>query len=442
MNDRTHEHEKITTHTPLKLLVIEDDPADFLLLTRQLRKQGMAATCTRVASTLELEAALSTATWDAVLADYFVPGMDFDPTLELIRRHRPGVPIILVSGAVGEERAIDLLRRGVGDFVLKDHFLRLVPAIQRCLREAAEQHARASAEVALRESEERLRLALDGGDLGMWDWLVTSDTLVGNARWGRILGCRLDQTPPNRAAWEALVHPDDLPALRAAFADLIEDRRPIFRSEYRLRHQRGHWVWVSSRGKVIGRDVAGRPLRVCGTHQDISTRKLLEEELRRLAVTDPLTGAFNRRHLMETMEVEARRACRHGRPVALIMFDLDGFKAINDTRGHDQGDAVLTAVAAQMRERLRHTDILARWGGEEFMILLPETTLAQAAALAEFLRVGLHTLTDSGIGPVTASFGVAEYRPAETLDQWLKRVDDLVFQAKRDGRDRVAWETA
>ena len=128
--------------------------------------------------------------------------------------------------------------------------------------------------------------------------------------------------------------------------------------------------------------------------------------------------------------------------VALIMFDLDGFKAINDTRGHDQGDAVLVAVAAQMRERLRHTDILARWGGEEFMILLPETTLAQAAALAEFLRIGLHTLTDSGIGPVTASFGVAQYRPAETLDQWLKRVDDLVFQVKREGRDRVAWEAA
>ena len=373
----------------LRLLVIEDDPADYLLLTRHLHKQGLAAECTRVADARELESALQDHPWDAALADYYLPGMDFDATLDLIRGLRPDLPVILVSGAVGEERAVELLRRGVGDFVLKDHLARLVPAIERCLREAAEGRARHAAEERLRESEERLRLALDGGDLGMWDWDVESETLIMNARWAGMLGYDLIEISPSRAGWAALVHPEDLAALREAFAALLEDRLPVFQIEHRMEHQDGRWVWVYSRGKVIGRDADGRPLRVCGTHQDISERKRLEQELRHLAITDQLTGAFNRRHLLDALEAESRRARRYSRPLALIMVDLDHFKAINDTYGHDQGDAVLVAAAAQVRQRLRHSDILARWGGEEFMILLPETALTEATALAETLRQAL-----------------------------------------------------
>lgn len=119
------------------------------------------------------------------------------------------------------------------------------------------------------------------------------------------------------------------------------------------------------------------------------------------------------------------------------MLDLDRFKSINDTHGHDCGDAVLIAVVERMQQRLRGCDTLARWGGEEFMVLLPETTLLQATSVAEALRAELHALALPAVGHVTASFGVADYRPAETLDAWLKRLDELVYQAKRAGRDRV-----
>ena len=422
----------------LKLLVIEDDQADFLLITRHLRQAGITAACTRAVSTLELAAALEAGPWDAVLADYYLPGMEFVPTLELIHCYWPNLPVILVSGAVGEERAVELLRRGVGDFVLKDHLVRLVPAIERCLREAADQCARAAAEAALQESEERLRLALEGGDLGMWDWQVAGDALVVNARWAAMLGSRLADIPPTREAWETRVHPEDLPALRNAFAAVLDGRQPLFQVEHRLRHQDGRWVWVAARGKVIGRDSEGRPLRVCGTHQDVTDRRRLEHDLRQLAITDPLTGAYNRRHLIQALETETRRVQRYQRALTLIMFDLDDFKAIHDAHGHDRGDAILVAVVAQIGARLRNHDTLARWGGEEFLILLPETSLAQAVILAENCREGLLALPNPGPRPVTASFGVAEYRPDETLDQWLKRVDDLVYQAKREGRDWVA----
>jgi diguanylate cyclase (GGDEF)-like protein len=171
---------------------------------------------------------------------------------------------------------------------------------------------------------------------------------------------------------------------------------------------------------------------------DISKRKRLEEQLRQLAVTDPLTGAFNRRYLLHVMETEISRARRHARPLALIMFDLDHFKRINDHFGHDQGDAVLKSIAALVRERLRHSDIFVRWGGEEFLILAIETTLPQALALAETLRAGPRQSPIADVGPVTASFGVAEYRRDETVDQWLKRVDDLVYQVKREDRGHIS----
>jgi diguanylate cyclase (GGDEF)-like protein/PAS domain S-box-containing protein len=424
---------------PLRLLVIEDEQADFLLLSRYLRTQDFPAHCIRVATTLELEQALAAGGWDAVLVDYFLPGMDFLATLELIRARHPELPVILVSGAIGEERAVELLRLGVADFVLKDRLSRLIPAIERSLREVAESRGRQAAEAALRQGEERLRLALEGGDLAMWDWDVAADALVVNARWAEMLGCPPQVAPRDRPGWEERVHPEDLPVLRGAFDALIEDRGPVLHVEHRLRHQDGRWVWVASRGKVIGRDPDGRPLRVCGTHQDVSERKRLEQELRRLAVTDPLTGVYNRRHLMQVLEAETRRAHRHGRPLALIMLDLDGFKTINDTLGHGQGDAVLVAASKRLGQRLRRSDTLARWGGEEFLILLPETGLAAAAEVAEMLRLGLHEIPCPRAEPVTASFGVAAYRLGETLDQWLKRVDDQVFEAKHGGRDRVAW---
>jgi len=119
------------------------------------------------------------------------------------------------------------------------------------------------------------------------------------------------------------------------------------------------------------------------------------------------------------------------------MFDIDYFKRINDTFGHEQGDEVLKSTTARVRQRLRRNDVFARWGGEEFMILAIETALPQAVALAETLWAALRDAPFAGIGTVTASFGVTEYQPDETLDQWLKRVDDLTYQAKSRGRDRV-----
>lgn len=422
---------------PLELLMIEDNEADFMLIARQLRRGGLEAKGTRVASDEALTRALTEGQWDLVLADYSLPGMDFAATLERIRVLRPELPIVLVSGAIGEERAVELLRSGVRDFVLKDHLTRLAPVIERCLREVKEQRAHAQAEVELRVSEERLRLALEGGGLGMWDWDLSTGSLLVSDRSAKILGDPSGELLSTVERWEERVHPEDRPTLSEALVALWTGRLARIQVEHRMRHRDGHWVWIATHGKTIAQDPEGHPTRVCGTHQDISERKRLEQEMRILATTDPLTGAFNRRHLIATMEAEVSRTLRYARPLCLIMLDLDRFKSINDALGHDAGDRTLVDAVECIGKRLRKNDTLGRWGGEELMILLPETSLARGAMVAEDLRVGLHTLSCRDGRTITASFGVTQYKPGEPLDQWLKRVDDLVFQAKHRGRDRV-----
>jgi diguanylate cyclase (GGDEF)-like protein/PAS domain S-box-containing protein len=178
-----------------------------------------------------------------------------------------------------------------------------------------------------------------------------------------------------------------------------------------------------------------------GTARDISERKRAEEALRELATTDGLTGLLNRRRFLELGASELERADRFGHPASLVMFDVDHFKKVNDTRGHDAGDAVLVALARTAGDSLRAVDILGRIGGEEFAVVLPETGLDAAADVAERLRAAVAGMELSPGGaplPVTISLGAVQSQgPAEGLDGLLKRADAALYRAKAAGRNRV-----
>ncbi len=161
------------------------------------------------------------------------------------------------------------------------------------------------------------------------------------------------------------------------------------------------------------------------------------QELHRLATTDQLTEIWNRRHFEESVGIETARARRYSEALSLILFDIDHFKLINDTHGHQAGDKVLVTLAARVRAHLRQGDLMARWGGEEFVVLLPRCPAPDARQLAEALRRVIEAEPFPVVGRVTSSFGVSAYRLGEGHDAWFKRVDDALYAAKTEGRNRV-----
>ena len=192
---------------------------------------------------------------------------------------------------------------------------------------------------------------------------------------------------------------------------------------------------------VSGKDEIGHVLNELAAMQE--KLKIVIGELDHLASTDKLTGSWNRRRLEETVRNEMDRLKRYDHPLCLMVLDIDFFKKINDCYGHGVGDQVLVELAAQIRSSLRTSDSLTRWGGEEFVVLCPNTTLSTAALLAERLRKKIASMDFPGVGNITVSVGVAECVPGETWEQWFKRADEALYRAKSDGRNwvQIAPET-
>ncbi|MDH1573284.1 sensor domain-containing diguanylate cyclase [Pseudomonas sp. GD03746] len=233
------------------------------------------------------------------------------------------------------------------------------------------------------------------------------------------------------------IHPDDLERVRRSVHHSAEHLSP-WREEYRVCLPKSGLRWV--RGEAtpeVGED--GCTLWH-GYLTDISDLKGVEEDLRTLSVTDALTGIHNRRYFQERLKAELDRAQRDDQELAVIMLDIDHFKRINDQYGHAVGDHVLRSLCQRIGQRLRRTDVFCRLGGEEFMVLCPGSNAEQARLLAMELWQGVRNLPVDGVGKVTASFGVAGWRPGEGADALLLRADAGVYAAKQAGRDRVEAE--
>ncbi len=178
--------------------------------------------------------------------------------------------------------------------------------------------------------------------------------------------------------------------------------------------------------------VAGEP------HREIAELRNRVEELERLSTTDRLTGVWNRLQMDRMLDAEMSRSARHHQPVSLILLDVDHFKGINDSNGHAVGDQVLRELGERLAGGLRILDSLFRWGGEEFVVLAPETTFGGAEVLAERLRARVEAEPFADAGRVTVSLGVAEHLSGESRDDWFERVDRAMYRAKLGGRNRVA----
>lgn len=233
------------------------------------------------------------------------------------------------------------------------------------------------------------------------------------------------------------IYPQDVSRVRASIRSSAQRLSP-WREEYRVQLPQRGLRWV--RGEATPEELPGGGVLWHGFISDISDLKRVEEELRALSVTDALTGIRNRRYFQERLKTEMARVERNVGELAVIMLDIDHFKRINDMHGHAVGDRVLQGVCERIGLRLRRSDVFCRLGGEEFMVLCPETDGQQAYILALELWQGLRTSPIDGVGTVTASFGIASWRTGEGADALLLRADSGVYVAKQAGRDRVEAE--
>lgn len=277
---------------------------------------------------------------------------------------------------------------------------------------------------------------------GLWYWDPENPEHEWmNTRFWELLGYDPREKMHRSFEWQHLINPDDMKSALESLQKHFADPNHPYDQIVRYLHKDGRTIWVRCRGVAI-RDTNGKPIRMLGTHIDLTELKELEEKLRKTADTDHLTGLFNRRAFNNHFQWAFKNQQRTAEPLSLAIIDLDHFKSINDTYGHQMGDTVLVDISATIEQSCRDNDFVARWGGEEFIVLLHATDRQPAVLVAERIKsaiANIETLPES----ITASIGVATMTradaetPMQLLDRMTGQADKALFQAKSAGRNLV-----
>ena len=301
-------------------------------------------------------------------------------------------------------------------------------ALEQSLREES---------AANRELVRTLEKAQEIGNLGYWKASINKGYLEWSNKVFEIFGVAREAFTPTVDAFKSFVHPDDLALVDAREAQARQTG--LFDVEHRIIRPDGTVRWVQERGDYTP---LGEDRIFIGTVRDITEQKEQEARLRELSFTDPLTQIPNRRAFMERLTESYELFSRRNIPAAVVIFDIDHFKSVNDTYGHGIGDAVIKRVAHTLAESVRESDVPCRLGGEEFGLLLPGTGVDEALEMAERLRTAIvqHSYTSDRNDSfhVTLTAGVSRFlSDDEHPEQALQRADTALYRGKASGRNRV-----
>ena len=493
---------------------------------------------------------------DVVITDISMPIMDGLTMSDAIRKINPNTPIIVTTGFEESQyfqHAIDL---DVTKYVTKPvNFKILESALLKCTRVIR-------MELALQESEERLRLVLEGAELAFWDWDIVKGCVNRNKMWAEMLGYTFEEINHTTKQWTDFIHPDDREKAIKSIRDTLDGIIKVHKIEYRMLHKDGSIKWVLDHANVVKRDENGKPIRMSGTHSDISEQKQAEIELHiaatvfesqegmlitdsegvilkinraftkitgyyaadvigktprvlqsglhddvfydllwesvnatgewkgeiwnkrkngeiypewltitavkshdddvivthyvgtllditerknrenqihQLAFYDSLTDLPNRRLLTERLKQSISIERRAKKQLAVMMMDLDRFKAVNDTFGHAAGDELLKQAAVRIKSHLRDNDTVARLGGDEFVVILADVNNQKDATHVAYLLIKNlmqpFVLTQSDNVEIGASIGISFFpQDGEDGEVLMNKADIALYQAKRNGR--------
>ncbi|MEP7345208.1 MAG: EAL domain-containing protein, partial [Gemmatimonadaceae bacterium] len=424
--------------TALRVLMVEDSESDAALLVRHLERGGYAVDVLRVECVEEMKAALIEREWDIVISDYSLPHFDAPRALATLKASGRDIPFVVVSGNMGEEIAVAMMRDGAHDYLLKSDLARLAPAIQREVREADERH----------RANEELQLAAKVFH-GTRECLVVTDAehriISVNMAFSEFTGWSLEEVIHRVPSF---IEPSDA-ADRVRGGDLKEawtlaESTGFWQGEVWFRLQNGdlrpHWLSISA----VRDNTQGLTHFICSSN-DVTAYKTAEQKIQYLAHYDVLTGLPNRVLFQERIGHALASAQRYDDVLAVLFLDLDRFKNINDTLGHPMGDRLLKSVAQRLAQSTRSSDTVARLGGDEFVIVLTRTSVAGATQAAEQLlraleephRLDAHELT------VSTSIGISIFPDDGTdVDTLLKHADTALYHAKDRGRNSFQFFTA
>ena len=421
--------------TCIRLLLAEDNADDVELIIAALRSAGLVMEWERVETERDYKAALG-CNPDVIISDHAMPAFSAPRALQLLQESGKDIPFIVVSGAIGENAAVAIMRNGADDYILKDNLARLAPAIERSLVNAAERRQRRDTEQALRDSENRLRTLIDAGPECIK--LLDAHGIVKhmNAAGLDMLACDAPQEIIGHSFYRFVV-PDYQAEYSGFIRRVLQGERGTL--EFEVIGCKGTRRWMNMHAVPIKLE-NGAP-HVLSITRDITEQRRSEERIQYMAFFDTLTGLPNRVLLHDRLERALFEADRQGHQVAVLFLDLDRFKNVNDSLGHASGDLLLKAVAERLNDLVRHGDTVARLGGDEITIVLSTITRdddidlvadkIQSAFQKPFLIEGQELF-------ITASLGVAVYpRDGKDVQELLRNADAAMYRAKDLGRDTI-----
>lgn len=419
----------------LNVLFIEDSEEDAELTTTELIRGGFSPYAERVETRPGMLAALSKTAWDIILCDFRMPNFSAEDALMTLKASGQDIPFIITSGAVDAEDTVSLLKQGAHDFMNKEALARLVPAIEREIREADVRRQR-------RLAEDKVRILSSAVQQSPVSVLITDPRGV-----IEYVNRKFEQITGYDAA-DAIGRDLGFTILEQGGTEAMRTLREHIDAGT---DWRGEFCSIRRDGQVFWEYVTISPLRDDSaeiTHfiiikEDITVRRNYEEQLLHQARHDDLTGLANRVLMRERLHQALGKAGREEHQTAVICIDLDRFKNVNDTQGHASGDEVLKEAAARLSGCIYHRDTLARMGGDEFVIVIPKVTEKHNGTTVANRIIELFSrpfMVQGKEFSVTASIGIALFpQDGGTADVLQRNADLAMYQAKERGRNRYQY---